>query len=297
MWATFNIGQALQLRGDFVGAREHTLKALELYDEETDRTRVSRANQDLKCSALQYAGVASMLLGELDRGHREVDAGIRWARDLGHAYNLAHTIAISGWYGQVGPVDVATDLTAEAIGMGQELGFPFVVAFASGYGGIAALRAGEVERAIHLLRESVEPTTVRSTTVGTSVFRAALATAIGRSGDVDAALMEVAELIAWIEATGERWQEAEAYRVRGELLSMRDAAGAEASLLHAISIARAQSARLFELRAATSLAQLWRAQGQTTEAHNLLTPVYGWFTEGFDTADLKEAKALLAEFR
>jgi predicted ATPase len=195
----------------------------------------------------------------------------------------------------VGPLEVAKDSTSEAIAIGRELGFPFVVAFASGYGGIAALRAGQFDQAILLLRECVELTNAWSTTVGTSVFRAALAAAIGRAGDTDTALEEIRGLITWIDTTGERWQEAEAYRIQGELLSARDAHLAEASFLRAIEIARAQSARLFELRAARNLARLWRDQGKTTDARDLLAPVYGRFTEGFDTPDLREAKALLDE--
>src|SRR5262249_11918686 len=109
-------------------------------------------------------------------------------------------------------------------------------------------------------------------------------------------LMQLDEAIGLIDETAARNYEAETHRVRGELLLlMHDSDGAEASFRKAIGVAQHQSAKLWELRAATSLARLWRDQGKRTEARDLLAPIYGWFTEGFDTPDLKEAKALLEE--
>ena len=106
-------------------------------------------------------------------------------------------------------------------------------------------------------------------------------------------LVEAAQII---EATDERRDEAELHRVRGDLLNATsDHAAAEQSYQQALTVARRQSAKLWELRAATSLARLWCDQGKRGEARELLAPVYGWFTEGFDTRDLKEAKALLGE--
>ena len=108
----------------------------------------------------------------------------------------------------------------------------------------------------------------------------------------------LAEAMQIVEATDERYQEADLHRVRGELLNAAgDRVAAEQSYYQALAIAARQSAKLFELGAATSLARLWRDQGKRTEAHGLLAPIYGWFTEGFDTLDLKEAKALLEQLK
>jgi predicted ATPase len=99
-----------------------------------------------------------------------------------------------------------------------------------------------------------------------------------------------------VDATGEQWYEPELYRLKGALLLQQNAdnqAEAESSFHHALGIARSQEAKSFELRTATSLARFWQQQGKRQEAHDLLAPVYSWFTEGFDTADLLEAKALL----
>jgi predicted ATPase len=104
--------------------------------------------------------------------------------------------------------------------------------------------------------------------------------------------------VRWVETIKERWHDAELYRTDGEialLLPLPDAAKAEASFERALAVARQQQAKSWELRAAMSMARLWRDQGKRDEARELLAPVYGWFTEGFDTRDLKEAKALLDE--
>ena len=117
-------------------------------------------------------------------------------------------------------------------------------------------------------------------------------------GQNDEALDLLAEALEIVERTGERQNEADLRRLRGEwLIAHRPAerADAEASLHQALAVARRQSAKTWELRASTSLARLWRDQGKRTEARDLLAPIYGWFTEGFDTPDLKEAKALLEE--
>jgi predicted ATPase len=123
-----------------------------------------------------------------------------------------------------------------------------------------------------------------------------LAEVCGQAGQPEEGLKRLAEAAELFETTKERWAEAEIHRMRGTLLlSMHDAAAAEDSYRRSLAVARQQQAKLWELRAAMSMARLWRDQGKRGEARELLTPVYGWFTEGFDTWDLKQAKALLDE--
>jgi predicted ATPase len=129
-------------------------------------------------------------------------------------------------------------------------------------------------------------------------FLSHLARAHGELGQVEEAKRCAEEATAVMNVTNERWYEAEIHRTAGEialLLPDSDLAKAEANFKHALSIARQQQSKSWELRAAMSMARLWRDQGKRNEARNLLAPVYGWFTEGFDTLDLKEAKALLDE--
>lgn len=124
------------------------------------------------------------------------------------------------------------------------------------------------------------------------------ALALGKLGRCNEALSKIQEALSMTERTGERWHEAETYRIKGWL--MQETANfetAEICFRKALSVSRSQHARSWELRAANSLARLWQRKGKIRDAYELLAPVYGWFTEGFDTKDLKEAKALLGELR
>ena len=129
-------------------------------------------------------------------------------------------------------------------------------------------------------------------------YLSCLARAYAELGQFDDAWRSIGDAITAVETSKQRWCEAEVHRVAGEIALMsreRDAAKAEASFERALAIARAQQAKSWELRATMSMARLWRDQGKPQQARKLLAPVYSWFTEGFDTLDLKEAKALLAE--
>jgi predicted ATPase len=122
--------------------------------------------------------------------------------------------------------------------------------------------------------------------------------AYGELGQFDDAWSHIGEAITAVETTKEKWYEAEVHRIAGEIALMspeRDAAKAEGHFERALAVARSQQAKSFELRAAIGMARLWRDQGKRDEARELLAPIYGWFTEGFDTLDLKQAKALLDE--
>ena len=127
---------------------------------------------------------------------------------------------------------------------------------------------------------------------------ALLAEAYRASGQAEGGLAALAEAMAMVDKTGERWYEAELYRLKGELMlsqSPDNSAEAETCFHQALDMARCRQAKSWELRAATSLARLWQSQDKRQDAYDLLAPVYGWFTEGFDTADLQEAKTLLQE--
>lgn len=133
--------------------------------------------------------------------------------------------------------------------------------------------------------------------IGRPYLLALLAEAHGTLGQPEGGLKVLTEALALVDKTGERWYEPELYRLKGILLLQQNSDNQgepEACFHHAIAIAQSQQAKSWELRAATSLARLWQQQGKRAEARELLAPVYDWFTEGFDTADLQEAKALLA---
>ena len=158
--------------------------------------------------------------------------------------------------------------------------------------------AGRAPEDIHMLTSAI--TTFRSTgaTIYAPTQLSYLATAYAKLGQFDDARRSIGEAMTAMETSKETWFEAEANRIAGEVTLMSpepDAANAETYFERALTVARQQQAKSWELRAAMSMARLWRDQGKVQQARQLLAPVYGWFTEGFDTRDLKEAKALLDE--
>jgi predicted ATPase len=160
----------------------------------------------------------------------------------------------------------------------------------------ALLAQGDVQQAAASIPERLAP----RGTIGSHQYRAyhlaLLSEVLDRVGDHKGALAALADALAWVEQSGERWWEAEIHRLKGvSLLSQRSFTESAACFEQAIRIAQRQQAKSLELRSAVSLAQLWRDQGKREQARDLLAPVYTWFTEGFDTADLKAAKALLDE--
>jgi predicted ATPase len=157
---------------------------------------------------------------------------------------------------------------------------------------------GKASEAVRMIKSGVTALRSTGTTVGIPFYLSNLATAYAQLGQFDHAWRCIGEAMTAIETTGERWHEAEVRRVAGEIAlksPQPDTAKAEAYFERALTVARKQQLKSFELRAAMSMARLLRDQGKRDAARDLLAPVYGWFTEGFDTLDLKQAKALLDE--
>ena len=157
---------------------------------------------------------------------------------------------------------------------------------------------GEISEAIQTISSGLDAERATGATLWIPWYASSLAHASAQAGDFDNARLWVDQAITTVERTKEKWYEAEVHRIAGEialLLPQPDLTKAETYFGRALAVAREQQAKSWELRAAMSLASLWRDQGKRDDARELLAPVYGWFTEGFDTLDLKEAKALLQE--
>ena len=183
-----------------------------------------------------------------------------------------------------------------ALALATEHGFVEWVPITMNQRGGTLAAQGHSEEGIAQMRQGIAALQATQTRMALPRLLARLAEAYGNSGQAEAGLGVLAEALAVVDTTGERLDEAELYRLKGELLlqqAVPDAPQAEACFQQALAVARRQQAKSWELRAAMSLSRLWQQQGKRAEAYELLAPIYGWFTEGFDTADLQEARALL----
>jgi predicted ATPase len=204
--------------------------------------------------------------------------------------HVPHTYYLCGDYAK------PEALVDELVALADEKGALFWRAFGMLSRGYLLALTGEASHAVQTLSSAISDVRSAGSTVYAPFSLSLLAVAHADLGQFDDALRCVDEAIPLIETTNERWCEAEVNRIAGEIALVspeHDAAKAEAYFERALTIARQQQAKSWELRAAMSMARLWRDQGKVQQARELLAPVYGWFTEGFDTLDLKEAKALL----
>jgi predicted ATPase len=221
------------------------------------------------------------------------------AQDLAHPHSLAvvRLFAASLHYRRRETSMVQAQANA-LLDLATTQGFPHWVRFGTCLRGWAQAMQGQRTAGLAYLHQGLEAVVTASETLSQPFLLVLLAEAAGHAGQDEEGLGLVAEALAAFEATGRGDLLAEAYRLQGTLLlrqAIPDAAQAEACFQQAISIAKRQRAKSWELRAAMSLSRLWQCQGKRQEEHELLAPIYGWFTEGFDTADLQDAKALLDE--
>ncbi|WP_457938372.1 adenylate/guanylate cyclase domain-containing protein [Mesorhizobium sp. 10J20-29] len=291
------VGTASLVAGSLTPAVQHLEKAWALYDPERDAGSALVYGQDLGTATSSYLGLASVLCGFPDQGRDWGHKAVARGQDVNHAntlgFALLHAILAAFVAGDRATVEQHLDQLQVLI---DEHDLPVWRASALtqqgavlGWLGLPQDGLVKVEQGFAMMAD-MQFKLFRPLF---SLIRAGLLTELGRSQD---ALVTITDALAATAETGERWTEAELHRVRGELLlSQFKESEAEAAFTTALTIAREQGAKWWELRAATSIARLWHQQIRLVEARDTLSGVYGWFTEGFDTADLKEAKALLIE--
>jgi predicted ATPase len=287
------------LLGELPLAHTHLEQGLALYDPQQHRTLALLYGHDPGVCCRGVAGIALWLLGYPDQALRQQQAAHTLAQELAHPPSLAFTRMLAAIANQLRrEIDAAHEQAEALIALATEQGFALFRAI----GGI--LRAGtrtalgQWEEQIDQIRQDLAAVRKTGSALWEPYFLALLADVYAHEGHVEAGLAAVAEALAAAQATGERWGEAELYRLRGSLLLQQTGtpqAQVETWLQRALDVARRQEAKSLELRATMSLSRLWHQQGKRQEAHHLLAAVYAWFTEGFDTADLREAKALLEE--
>jgi class 3 adenylate cyclase/predicted ATPase len=290
---------SLIFSGDYRAAREHLETAVSLYRPDEHRNSALHYGQDIGVSALLTLSWALWHRGYPDQSARAADRALALSRELGHA----HTLANAFWYaGMVAAFarDVATvhACSNNSVALASEHGFPLWAAFGRILQGWADALTCEATAGIARIRDGMAAVEATGTRLFTPFHLTLFAEALALAGKIGEGLAALEDALAKAAASGERGWDAEIHRLHGELTARLPHPGpakAEDSFRTALAIAREQGTRGYELRAATSLARLWRDKGRREEARDLLAPVYGWFTEGLDTADLKDAKALLAE--
>jgi class 3 adenylate cyclase/predicted ATPase len=293
------VGSSLLFTGDIAEGRGHFDQALALYDPAEHRSLATRFGQDTRMTLLSYRSLALWLLGCPEAALSDADEALKNSREIGQAATLMFALRITQTtYGLCGNRVATAAHAQELVALAEEKGAPFWKAFGMMNQGSVLALTGRASGATEMLISGIAAYRTTGATIFLPFYLPHLARAHAELGQFEEAWRCIGQAMRAAEATKEKWCEAEIHRTAGEITLLSpapDAAKAQAHFERALAIARAQQAESWELRAATSLARLWRDQGKRQQARELLAPIYGWFSEGFDTRDLKEAKALLDE--
>jgi predicted ATPase len=296
--AHHSIGAASFWRGDPASARDEFEAVLARYDPEEYRSHEYLwASQDPGVSALFYLGWTLHILGYPDQGLTKIRDAVALARELSHPFSEAFALGGLGWlHSMRGEPQAAQEVTEALIALSSEHGFPYYLGIAAFGRAVALSEQGQVGEGIADMRTALGEVRAAGDLLGLPTWLSRLAKAQLDAGHAEEGLSLIEEAFEVAKTTGERVNESALHRLRGELLlalSPPKHPGAEVSFRKALEVARHDKSKGGELPAATSLARLWQQQGRAEEARALLAPIYEWFTEGFDTRDLKDAKALL----
>ena len=292
------LGSALVIAGDITEGRAHLDQGIALLDPAERRPLAMRVGEDPRVANLCYRSYALWLLGYPETARADIDQALQDARESGHAVSLLWALGSSLFVDILcGNYRTANARADEFIALSDEKDSAYWRTFGMLQRGRLLGLTGRASDAVQMISSSLTTSRSIGTTLLDPTWLSSLASAYANTGQFVDAWRCIGEATTAIKTTGERWFEAEVNRIAGEITfkSSPDAAEAEGYFERALAVARAQQAKSWELRAATSLARLWRDQSKRDEARELLAPVYGWFTEGFDTLDLKEAKVLLNE--
>ena len=302
------IGVSLLWLGDVVQARKHLETGAALYEPEKHSVSTRSYGTDMGVVTLAYLAGALWVLGYPDRALGVCREAVSLAERLSHPHSVAFALT---WKSQLHyfrrESRTAEEEAEAAIVLAHEHGFPFWLTIGTMAQGWALAKRGKKQEGLAQIRQGLAEQRTIGASGGLGLWLAVLADACLAGPEAEEGLAAVAEARTLSETSGEQFYAAELLRLKGELLLSKDerqtrqtealeaAAEAEGYFQHAIEIAQRQQAKSLELRAATSLARLWQQQGKVDEAGQMLSEIYGWFTEGFDTQDLQEAKELLKE--
>jgi class 3 adenylate cyclase/predicted ATPase len=290
-------GRDLLLAGRFASSRSHFEQVLALYDPISHGALVNQIGSYPHVISRGYLAIALFCLGFPDQALVQINAAVAEAQKLGHPPTLTVSLSTASRLLSLRGDHVALDECAsQLIAMATEQGFPLYRALGTIYRGWVKVGAGDPSEGISLLRTGSSAYSATGAKTRISYHMALLAKAFATAGQVDEALLLLNDALQIAEKIGECWFASELYRHKGELLLRQGNSQAADDLYRqALAIAKKQEAKVWELRAAVSLARLGRDQGRHSEAHDLLAPIYNWFIEGFDAEDLRSAKTLLEQ--
>jgi tetratricopeptide (TPR) repeat protein len=291
------LGQSQVEMGHAVAARDTLETGLAYHDPEQYRILAYTYGEEHGISSRCHLAFCLLALGYPDQALLPLQEALALAEELGHPHILAYTLCGLGAVHLLRRDSQQAQRSSEsAIDICVEKGIPFWQAMATINHGHGLSMQGRTGEGIGEATQGLLAYRAIGASVLQTLYLAQLADMHLMAGQVDAGLARVSEGLAAASETDERCVEAELYRLRGELLRRQgDETEAEADWHRALAVARQQQARLWELRATMSLCRLWRDQGKRAKAREMLADIYGWFTEGFNTLDLQEVKALLAE--
>jgi predicted ATPase len=291
------MGSSLLFMGNIAEGRKHLDRALALYDPIEHGPLAMRFAQDVGVAALSWRPLALWMLGYPEAAQAGADHALQHARNIGQPATLMYALSVTLWtLVYCGDYTAASAQADEADAMANEKGAFFWRAPTMMIQGSLAAFTGDASSAVKLITAGIAAWRATGATMFLPWYLSCLAVAYAKINQFDGAWRCIGEAMRATATTKERWCEPDIHRMAGEIALMPqepDTPKAEACFEHALAVAREQRAKSWELRAAMSMARLWRDQGKRRQAHDLLAPTYGWFTEGFDTLDLKEAKLLL----
>jgi predicted ATPase len=298
-WAHFAVGATLLRQGELARARIHLEQGIAVYDPQHYAASAVRYEQNPDAACRVAVAAVLWLLGYPDQALQRIQQTLPLAQGPADRFTLANTRFYAAWvYYALRQVDAVLAQTEAAMTVARAQGFTLFLELSTILHGWALATQGQRDEGIAHMQHSVATYRAADAVMHQPWYLELFAEVYAQGGQIAAGLDAVTEALATAETTGERYWEAELYRRQGELLLLQAEAGAqtgvaEACFQQALDIARRQQARSLELRAAMSLSRLWQRQGKWATAQHLLAAVYGWFTEGFDTVDVQEAKVLL----
>lgn len=292
---------SLTCTGVLAESLAHYDQAIAIYEPAEHRTLAARFGQDIRVAALSYRSWALWLLGFPEAAGRDAEQALKEAREIGQAATLMYALFHTSFtHICCGNYAAASAEANELVPLADERGSLFWGSLGMVVQGCVLALTGKASDAVHVIDSGI---IARRSTAATALVPFCLSYLAGAHAELDhfdEARDCIREAMTQVETTKESWFEAEIKRMAGEIeLSSPNpnATKAEEYFEHALAVARQQQAKSWELRAAVSMARLWYDQGKRQQAHDILAPVYGWFTEGFDTLDLKEAKSLLEQLK